>query len=50
MYVCKLYFKTLASSTWVGFHERRQRRKRKLEYLQITIKLENTLYTKVEEV
>ena len=50
MYVCKLYFKTLASSTWVGFHEGRQRRKRKLEYLQITIKLDNTLYTKVEEV
>ena len=44
MYVCKLYFKTLASSTWVGFHEGRQRRKRKLEYLQITTKLQYTIY------
>ena len=50
MYVCKFYFKTLASA---GFHEGRQRRK-KLKYLQITLNYYYTkliaLYTKMEDV
>ena len=43
MSVCKLYFKTLASSTWVGFHEGRQGRKKNLSIYKLRLNY-NTLY------